>query len=314
MKADFTIHQYRVFLKVAELGSMTRTANALAIPQPSVSRSISRIENALQVKLIERHRNGITLTAAGKRFQSHVREAVRHFDLAAFAASQEKSELSGEVRFAAPESVAGLIFRPLVKHFQDLYPQAKIRVMTSASVHIPSLMDNRAIDLGIVADTHPAPGGRSEVLCREDFYLIGPRAGPETRNKTIALKRVAELPLILNAMQGGFRSRIDDAFRQQALKPNVIAEIDANEPLMDLVLDEAGFSILPFSTIARQGRINQFSAARIVSPGIKRSLKLVQAPGQPLPLIGREAARLVRQIMIEQAETARWKIDVRDRI
>ena len=306
MKSDFTIHQYRVFLKVAELGSMTRTANALAIPQPSVSRSISRIENILQVKLIERHRNGITLTAAGKRFQSHVREAVRHFELAAIAASQDKSELSGEVRFAAPESVAGVIFRPLIKGFQDLYPQAKIRVMTSASVHIPSLMDNRIVDIGIVADTHPAPVGRSELLCWEDFYLIGPRAGAETRNKTIALKRVAQLPLILNAMQGGFRARIDEAFRQQALTPNVIAEIDANEPLLDLVVDEAGFSILPFSTIARQGRINQFSASRIVSPGIRRNLKLVQTSRRPLSLIGRETARLVRQIMTEQAEIARW--------
>lgn len=307
MKQDFTLHQYRVFLKVAELGSMTRTANALAIPQPSVSRSISRIESSLQVRLIERNRNGISLTAAGERFRAHVREALRHFDLASIAASHEQSELSGEVRLVAPESTAGVIFRPLVHRFQDLYPRAKIRVMTSASVQIPSLLDNNVVDIGIIADTHPAPAGNVEPLCRESFYLVGSRGAPETAGKTISLKRVAELPLILNAMQGGFRSRIDEAFQRKRLQARVIAEIDANEPLLDLVLDQAGFSILPFSAIARRGRIEQFSAARIVSPQITRSLRLLQASAQPLTAIGRETARLVRQIVIDQAEIARWR-------
>lgn len=306
MKADLTLHQYRVFLKVAELGSMTRTAHALAIPQPSISRSISRIESSLQLRLIERNRNGVTLTAAGQRFQSHVHEALRQLELAASTARREQSELSGEIRLAAPESVAGVIFMPLVKRFQEMYPQAKIRVMTSASVYIPTLLDNQVIDIGIVADTHPAPTSRAEPLCHESFYLIGPGGNPETRARTITLKRVAKLPLILNAMQGGFRSRIDDAFRQQALAAQVIAEIDANEPLLDLVLDEAGFSILPLSTIAR--RESQFSAARIVSPGITRSLKLIQS-AQPLPAIGRETARLVRQIMSQQARVGRWQLE-----
>lgn len=308
MKQDFTLHQYRVFLKVAELGSMTRTANALAIPQPSVSRSISRIESTLRVKLIERNRNGISLTAAGERFRAHVREALRHFDLATIAASQDQSEVSGEVRFAAPESTAGVIFRPLVYRFQDLYPRAKIRVMTSASVHIPSLLDNNIVDIGIVADTHPAPAGNAETLCRESFYLIGSATAPETAAKTISLKRAAALPLILNAMQGGFRARIDEAFQRKGLAPRVIAEIDANEPLLDLVLDQAGFSILPFSAIARRDRINQFSCARIVSPGISRSLRLIQTTQQPLTAIGRETARLVRQIISEQSEIARWQL------
>ena len=308
MQQDFTLHQYRVFLKVAELGSITRTANALAIPQPSVSRSIARIESRLQVRLIERNRNGISLTAAGERFRSHVREALRHFDLAAIAASHDQSELTGEVRFAAPESVAGVIFKPLVSRFQDLYPRAKIRVMTSASVHIPSLMDNRAVDIGIIADTHPAPAGRTETLCRENFYLIGPRNRTETSGRTVKLRKIANLPLILNAMHGGFRARIDEAFQQLELRANVIAEIDANEPLLDLVLDEAGFSILPFSAIARRGRIDQFAAARIVAPEITRNLKLVQTTQQPLSAIGRETARLVRQILFEQAETARWQL------
>ena len=130
---DFTIHQYRVFLKAAELGSITRTANALSIPQPSVSRSISRIETTLEVKLIERFREGITLTPAGQKFYHHALEAIRHFDLARMTAMQDRDELTGEVTLAAPESFAGVVFVPLVSRFREMYPGARIRVMISAA-------------------------------------------------------------------------------------------------------------------------------------------------------------------------------------
>lgn len=180
--------------------------------------------------------------------------------------------------------------------------------MAIASAHTPTLMDNNVIDMGIIADTHPAPAGRAEFLCAEAFYLIGPKSAEVSTAETVKMKDIAELPLFLNAMQGGFRARIDDAFQRKQISLNVIAEIDANEPLLDLVLDEAGYTILPFSTIARQSRMHQFSAARIVAAEITRSLKLVMTSQRPLAAIGRETAHLVRQIVQEQAEIARWKL------
>jgi LysR family nitrogen assimilation transcriptional regulator len=306
MKHDITIHQFRVFLKVAEFGSITRSANALFIPQPSVSRSLARIEAALGVKLIERYRSGVRLTAAGQAFHAHAGEAIRHFDLAAVAATQEQAEVSGEVRLAAPESFAGVVFRPLVKRFQERFPAARIRVMTSASAHIPSLIDNNIVDMGIIADTHSAPAMPTEPLCREAFYLIGPRDHAVTRQETVSLKRVATLPLYLNAMTGGFRARIDEAFNRQGLAMQVRAEIDANEPILDLILDEEGFTILPFSAIARNSRGQQLSSALIVAPEISRNLRLVITPSHPVSATCRHSVGLVHEVVRAYADIARW--------
>ena len=310
MARDFTLHQYRIFLRAAELGSITRTAHALALPQPSISRSIARMESDLQVKLIERHRNGIRLTAAGERFNLHAREAVRQFDLARVAASQAGAQLTGEVRLAAPESVGGILFVPLVKAFQQTYPDARIRVMTSASTHIPTLMDNQVIDLGIIADTHTAPSTDAEILCRESLYLVAPAGRRIGKQKTIMLGELERLPLYLNAMQGGFRARIDEACARANVTLQVLAEIDANESLLDLVLNEGGYTILPYSAIARPHRVEQFNASRIVKPEIARQLKLVTASSRPLPPIARETPRLIRRILQQQAATARWQIGV----
>ncbi len=308
MARDFTLNQYRIFLRAAELGSITRTAHALALPQPSVSRSIARMESGLQVKLIERHRNGIRLTAAGERFNLHAREAVRQFDLARVAASRAGSQLTGEVRLAAPESVGGMLFVPLVKAFQQHFPDARIRVMTGASAHIPTLMDNQVVDLGIVADTHAAPTADAEILGRESLYLVAPAGRRIGKQKTITLGQLEQLPLYLNAMQGGFRARIDEACARANVTLQVLAEIDANESLLDLVLDERGYTILPYSAIARPHRVKQFTAARIVEPDISRQLKLVTASNRPLPPIARETPRLLRRIFQQQAKMAGWQV------
>ena len=310
MNKDFTIHQYRVFLKAAELGSITRTANALSIPQPSVSRSISRIESELDIKLIERYREGVTLTPAGQKFYHHALEAIRHFDLAKSAAIQERTELTGEVTLAAPESFAGVVFVPLVSRFQAMYPDARIRVMISASILIPNLIDNEVIDMGVIADTHSAPAMPTEPLCQESMYLVSASGDPNTRSRTVSLEAVSRLPLFLNAMRGGFRARIDEAFFRAGLDTNVRAEIDANEPLLDLVLDEAGYTILPFSAIATKSRIDKLSASRIVSPEISRNLKLVMTPSRPVSPICRQTSGLVKRIVEELSAKAKWtKVD-----
>jgi DNA-binding transcriptional LysR family regulator len=258
------------------------------------------------VKLIERFREGITLTPAGQQFYHHALEAIRHFDLARITAVQDRGELTGEVTLAAPESFAGIVFVPLVSRFQELYPDARIRVMISASVLIPNLIDNNVVDMGVIADTHSAPAMPTEPLCRESFYLVSARGDPNTKGKTTSLKNVARLPLILNAMRGGFRARINEAFYREGLDINVLAEIDANEPLLDLVLEKARYTILPFSAVATKSRIDKYSVSRIVSPEISRNLKLVMTPSRPVNQVCRQTSRLAKRIVAELSSKAKW--------
>ena len=307
MQSDFTMHQFRLFLKVADIGSFSKTAISLGLPQPSISRIIARIEAISGgVALFERSNRGVLLTAAGEIFREHARQALHYHDLALSEVQSTAGILHGEARVATPESVANILFLPLITRFQALHRQARVRVMTSSSVSIPSLIDNDVVDIGIIADTHTLPALPFEQLCREDLYLVGPRGAVETQRNTIALTEVAELPLILNAMPGGFRSLIDDAFARLKLKPGIKIEIDSNEPMLELVLAGEGFAILPFSAIAGKDRFAQLAAAKIIDPEISRGILLVAASNRPFSAVCREAMHQVRSIMQEYAGKARW--------
>src|SRR5210317_468597 len=99
MHNDVTMHQFRLFLKVAETGSFSKTAISSGLPQPSISRAIARIESiAGGVKLFERSSRGVVLTAAGETFRRHAREALHHHDLALSEVQSTTGILHGEAR------------------------------------------------------------------------------------------------------------------------------------------------------------------------------------------------------------------------
>ena len=71
------LHDLHVFIAVAELGSMRKAADRLAISQPSVSKAIADIEHILSVRLLERNARGVEVTPYGRALQ---RRAMGAFD------------------------------------------------------------------------------------------------------------------------------------------------------------------------------------------------------------------------------------------
>jgi len=94
------------FFEVARRGSFTAAARALRIQQPSVSRSVKLLEDALGVQLLERRPRGVALTGVGERV---FEVAARLFEEAANIekiSEAERGVLRGPLRVAAAGAVA----------------------------------------------------------------------------------------------------------------------------------------------------------------------------------------------------------------
>lgn len=309
-KSDLTIHQMRVFDTVARHGSISRAAAAMGLPQPAVSRMIGRIEENVEAPLLARSGGGVALTDAGKVFCDNITHALHFHDTAFSAVSAMRGRLIGEARLAAPESVGDMVFAPLIRAFKAAHPDAVLRVFSAQSASIPALLVTGGCDIAIVADTHPPPPGPIETIVREPFWLIGPASNPMFQRQTVSLAAVGELPLVLNALPGGFRSIIDAAFAAAGVSPDVISEIDANMPLLDIVCSESVFSILPYATVVRKPHRERLGAARIVDPPIERSLSIASARRSLAGPVVREAIRILRRVIENQAPDARWRVVV----
>ena len=142
-KSNLTIHQFRVFDAIVQNGSVTQAALALNLPQPSVSRLIARLEREVGTPLFDRFSTGMALTAAGERFHENTLSAAHFHDLAIDEARAATGLLMGDVSIAAPDSVSGILFAPLVQALRNDHPEVRLRAIASQSSEIPAMLASR---------------------------------------------------------------------------------------------------------------------------------------------------------------------------
>jgi DNA-binding transcriptional LysR family regulator len=128
----------RAFVAVAESRSFTAAAKSLGVPTSSVSRAVSRLEETLRSKLLERTTRKTVLTAAGRLYFEHARQALLSLDAGEARVSELLGEPRGEVKLTVPINLdGGFLARQLVA-FSRQHSQVQLSVVPT----------NRWVDLG----------------------------------------------------------------------------------------------------------------------------------------------------------------------
>jgi DNA-binding transcriptional LysR family regulator len=121
----------RTFVLVAEAQSFTAAAKALRVPTSSVSRSVSRLERELGSRLFERTTRRTMLSAAGRAYYEHARQALRELEQGEARVAEILGKPRGQVRLTIPIHLdSGFLASQLVA-FSNAYPQVTVLVAPS---------------------------------------------------------------------------------------------------------------------------------------------------------------------------------------
>ncbi|CAO1658677.1 HTH lysR-type domain-containing protein [Halomonas sp. NYA30] len=116
------------FVRVAELGSYTRAAEALDISRTRVSRQVMALEKALGARLIQRTTRRLHLTEAGERYLMRAQGVLQALDEAAAEVGQGTSDVRGRLRVNGPMSFGTRYLTPLVTQFMLTHPALDVRL------------------------------------------------------------------------------------------------------------------------------------------------------------------------------------------
>jgi DNA-binding transcriptional LysR family regulator len=131
------LNHVAVFARVVETGSFTAAATALGLPKSSVSRSVSRLELELGVRLLQRTTRTVHLTDAGHAYHERVSRALSGLDEAQAAVSEMQATPSGMVRVTAPVDIGVSMLSGLVARF----------VRKNPNIHVELLLTGRLLNL-----------------------------------------------------------------------------------------------------------------------------------------------------------------------
>lgn len=297
------------FLKIAELGSISRAAVSLGLAQPSLSQQLLRLEDEVGFQLFHRTVRGVIITDAGRVFREHARQILLSTEQAIQDARHLKAEASGQVIFAMPSSISKLIGMVLVEALQDHAPQVKVRLVESFTGNIRGWLDSAKIDLGILYDQGPLRHLTARGLAREELYLIGPAGefGSMDEPADVSLEALAKLPLIAAGPQHGLRQLLEREANRQGFEFTIVQEIDSIDVMTGLVSKGFGYAILPLPAVVAEADAGKISVARLGKGAIERSLSLVRNPSSVLTHASIRVEDITLKIMARLVDTGRWK-------
>ncbi|AZG33802.1 MAG: LysR family transcriptional regulator [Shewanella psychromarinicola] len=164
-----------IFVTVVEQGNFSKAARKLGVTPSAVSRQISRLEDALGIKLLQRTTRQLALTESGKITFDYCKQMVESAEQAVNASTSTTSTVSGLLRVAAPKSLASRVLRPLFIEFLKCYPDIQLHLKVTDRVLDPI---HDGVDFLIHINDNPIEAlvnvkiGRVEqVLCASPDFL-----------------------------------------------------------------------------------------------------------------------------------------------
>ena len=267
----------QVFHTVARLLSFTKAAEELHMTQPAVTFQVRQLEEYFNTRLFDRTHNRINLTDAGKRVYVYAEKIFVLYSEMENSVREITGDISGVLVLGASTTVAEYMLPNLLGDFKHKYPDVTIRLKVANTDGIVSLVENNAIDLGVVE----APVSNKNLVvekCRMDqMVLIVPPGHELANSNSVNLERVLEFPFICREEGSGTREVMVEHMLDAGIKTremDITMELGSLEAIKSAVEANMGVSVLSRATIGKELKLGTLVAVNI-EPPINRPFSFV---------------------------------------
>lgn len=239
------ISQLQYFQAVARVRHFTKAAEACAVSQSALSRSIAKLEEELGVRLFARRSRHVELTQAGEHFLYHVDRVLRELAEAKRELTQQETKGGGMVNVSFFHSFGGYLLPMLLAEFHAQYPEIRIKLNQHNSKFLMQQVESGKTDLCLCSTMTTAENIAWMYLWSEELFVAVPKDHPLAQRGSVTLRDVEAEPLITLKPNYSLRTLVDQSFELAHSHPQIIFEGDDVNTLASLVAAKLGVSIIP---------------------------------------------------------------------
>ena len=295
MKWGTGLERYFALLKILEIGSFTKAADAMGYSQSAVSQMVQSLESELSLKLLYRSRNGIKLTPEGEALLPYIQRTVNHYNAMLEKTRELKGLNGGLIRIGTLSSVSSQWLPGLIKDFQTLYPKVHFLLHQGDYTTIPAWVRAGESDFGFVnPDAESVRGLHTIFVTSGGHKAVLHPDHPLAAQPWVTLEQLAKETFLL--LEEGCLSEPLEAFRTLGLEPRVELRMHDNFSICSMVEANVGVSILPELALRKMNfRIVQLPTV----PPVIRRVSLVMKDPDILPI----ASRYFIEFFLKRADT-----------
>ncbi len=242
---------WRQFIAVAEELHFGRAATRLHMTQPPLTQAIAGLERSLGVRLFDRTKRSVQLTAAGGALVPQARELLaRALALPAHARAAAHGE-SGRLRLAFVSTVGFGLLPQWVRAFRSIYPGIELELIESTGdVQLQSL-ERGEIDAGFMLHSpgFAPPGLHHLRIAREPLVLALPEQHELSAARTLGLARVLDQPLVIfpRRILPSLHDAVFAMYHAAGRTPRIAQEAIQMQTIVNLVSAGLGVAWVPDS-------------------------------------------------------------------
>lgn len=288
------LSKYEIFLKTAEIGNITRTAEVLHYTQAGISHAIAALEKETGFPLIIRGSSGVSLTEEGKRLLSAVQSLVNEQNNLQQTISDINGITSGSLRIGTFSSVATHWMPEIIKEFQEKYPQITFDLRFGDYDEITEMILRGQIDCGFL--TAPVREGLDFApLYRDPMHVLLPQGHPLAAKEKITLEEVKREPIIMQVKgsDNDIRNILDRDKKKYIVKYTVSDDFS----VMAMVRSGFGITIFPEMLWSNYKACDAMEI-RPMEPEQHRTIGIATLPQNEMSVL----AKAFRKFMLKRRE------------
>lgn len=289
----FDLNDLRLFLHVAESGSITRGAERCNLALASASARIKGMEAAFGTPLLERERRGVRPTAAGAALLHHARIVLQQIEQMRGELGEYARGLKGHIRLLCNTAALSEFLPDAIAKFLTDEPNIDIDLQEQPSYRIVQAIAEGRADLGVVADAVDLSGLETRPYRTDRLVLVTARRHSLARRRRIAFRDSLDYEHVgLNA-----GSALQEHLNQHAIRAGrplkLRIRLRSFDAICRMVEGGVGIAVVPEAAAQRCRRSMAISIVGLTDRWALRQLTICARRFDALPA---HAMRLVRSL------------------
>ncbi len=240
------LNQLYYFQKIAKLQHYHQAAKELNISQPSLSRSISNLEDELGVSLFQKNGRNIELTKYGRIFLEHVNRILEEINIAENKMKSLAGSRSGHIDIGYVFPLAKTYIPRMVRNFLNQEQNHEITFSLSQEITSQLIVDLKAEKYDIIFGSYVPDEPKIEFIpvVNQEMVIITPPEHPLKHKSSLVLEDLLSYPVIGYDRTSGLGQYTHSIYRQNHMEPSIAFETSDENAIASLVAEDFGIGFV----------------------------------------------------------------------
>lgn len=294
---NITFRQLRLFLALANTGSVSAAARSVHVTQPTASMQLKEITEAVGLPLYEVVSRKVHLTQMGQELATTARAISNEWETFEQKANGLKGFTRGQLKVAIVSTAKYFIPRVLGT-FCTKYPEIEISLEVMNRDGVVKRLEENLDDLCIMSRPPLNLEIDDEIFMPNPLLLIASEGHPLANKRKIELNTLKGEKFIFREKGSGTRMATDAHFKKLKFHPDVRLELGSNEAIKQSVIGGLGLAVLSKYSLGDKSNLNDVAILNCKDFPIKSSWHIVSPKGKKLSPI----ATIFKNHLLEEAK------------